>query len=328
MPPLLSTLLSTLRRELKALRRASPPLTFTGLLMLAAFLFSLVGIFLDPRVITGVTVWLKPAKFGISTAIFALSIAWIFRYIDKTAWKPVLEWTLSAMLILEVGVIDIQAARGTTSHFNVGTSIDSTLYLVMGVAIGIIWLTMVAVFLLLLRQKFRDRVWGWALRLGMLLTIFGAGSGGWMLRPTQEQAVALARHQPGTTIGGHTVGAPDGGPGLPGVGWSTRHGDLRIPHFLGLHGLQVIPLLTWFLLANRPSSEARRIGMVFAAAASYAALYAILTWQALRGQSILQPDARTITALAVWLVVSLAAVALLDGGAHRPSRMPHASTYV
>jgi hypothetical protein len=44
------------------------------------------------------------------------------------------------------------------------------------------------------------------------------------------------------------------------------------------------------------------------AGAGYALLFALLAWQALRGQSILNPDATTVAALATWAAVTAATV--------------------
>ena len=110
-----------------------------------------------------------------------------------------------------------------------------------------------------------------------------------------------------TVAGAHTVGAPDGGPGLPGTGWSREAGDLRIAHFLGLHALQILPLAALFF-ARRGWQDARRVRMVWAVSASHVSLFALLLWQALRGQSVTAPDATTITALAAWVVLTVSAI--------------------
>jgi hypothetical protein len=271
----------SLSREVKRCWADSPALTATCVLMLVAFLPSVAGIYLDPRVITGVPAWLKPAKFAISTAIYAGTIAWLFRYISIwPRFKRAMGDVLAAMLILEVLIIYVQAARGTTSHFNVGTPLDATLFTIMGISILMLWLASVGVLVTLFRQRFADRSWAWALRLGMLIAVIGAATGGLMVRPSAAQSVALTQHRGVVAVGGHTVGAPDGGAGLPGLGWSTRHGDLRVPHFFGLHALQVIPLAAWLIRRQRTPSA------VFALAGSYLVFIALLAWQALHGQSI------------------------------------------
>ena len=85
--------------------------------------------------------------------------------------------------------------------------------------------------------------------------------------------------------GAHTVGAPDGGRGLPVTGWSTRHGDVRVPHFIGLHALQALPLFV--VLVLRRGRDRTRTALAITAAGAYAAVFVGLLVQALRGMPML-----------------------------------------
>jgi hypothetical protein len=284
---------------LRSLWRTSPPLIGVAAVMLAALVLFLVGLLVDPRTITGAPAWLKPAKFAVSTAIYSVTLAWVFRALP--AWprvRALVGWTTALVFVVEVAIIAAQAWRGTTSHFNVSTPLDGVLFGVMGTLILLQTFTSVAVAVALWRERlFADRALGWAMRLGMTLTIAGAATGGLMTRPTTAQLEQARATQVMTTAGAHTVGAPDGGPGLPGTGWSREHGDLRVPHFVGLHALQALPLLV-VVLRRRGWSENLRARAVIAAAAAYAGLFVVLISQALRGQSVLQPDAFTLALLA------------------------------
>src|SRR6476619_6626787 len=127
--------LKTIARELW---NTDAALTGTAVVMLAAFLAAIVGLAVDPRVITGLPAWMKPAKFAISTAIFMLTMAWIFTYLP--AWartRRIVGRGTAAILLLEVAIIYIQAWRGTTSHFNAATPFDTTMFAIMGLAIAL-----------------------------------------------------------------------------------------------------------------------------------------------------------------------------------------------
>jgi hypothetical protein len=287
--------------------RGSAPLTATGLLMIAALGGAVIGLAVDPRTITGAAAWLKPAKFAASIALYTFTLAWIFSLIPTwTRTRRIVGWTTAVAMVFEMVVIGVQAFRGRASHFNVATAVDGVLFTTMGVAIVAQTLSTVAVCMALWRAQLADRALGWALRLGMTITIVGALMGGLMAQPTREQLDAARAGEPMTVAGAHTVGAPDGGPGLPGTGWSTDHGDLRIPHFLGLHALQVLPMVA-LVLARRRVSDRLRVRLTVTAAGSYAALFGILLSQALRGQSVLAPDALTIVLLGLWVLGTLAA---------------------
>ncbi len=289
---------------LKRLWLTEPRLTAVGVSMFVVLAATGVALLFDAREIGGAPAWMKPAKFAASIGIYTLTLAWVFTYLQE--WQKtrrIVSWVSTVVFVIEIVIIDLQAWRGTTSHFNVGTVLDGVMFTVMGLAIVVQTLSAVAVAVALWRQNFSDRAIGWALRLGMSITIVGAMTGGLMTRPTQTQLEAARAGQRMTIAGAHTVGAPDGGPGLPVTGWSRDHGDLRVAHFVGLHALQVLPLLT-LLLARRGWSEARRVRMTLAAGGSYITLFSLLMWQALQGQSITRPDETTLTAIALWVAIT------------------------
>jgi hypothetical protein len=312
-------MLKTTGDWMRCLWNTDRPLTAGAVLMLVAFVFALAGLVVDPRTITGMPAWMKPAKFAISTAIFMLTLAWIFTYLPaRVKLRRIVGRATAALLVLEVAIVSVQAWRGTTSHFNAGTVLDGTLFTVMGIAIAVQTALSVAVVIALWRQPFLDRPLGWALRLGLTISIIGASTGGLMVGPTRAQlAEARVTHRL-PIAGAHTVGAPDGGPGLAGVGWSREHGDLRVPHFLGLHAMQLLPLFV-LVATRRGLPEARRVHLTFVIAASYFSLFVILLWQALRAQSFVQPDALTLGAMVAWAITTIVATWAI---ASRPQAAP------
>ena len=310
--------MSALKNTLKTLWQTDSRLTSVGLFMIALVGVTGIGLLVDPREITGAPAWLKPAKFAASIAIYTLTLAWVFTHLPEwVRMRRLVSWITTIVLLLEVAIIDLQAWRGTTSHFNVGTLFDAVLFSIMGLAIIVQTLSTIAVAVALWRQNFADRAMGWALRLGMTITIAGALTGGLMTRPTSAQLESARAGHRMTVSGAHTVGAADGGSGLPGTGWSTEHGDLRVAHFVGLHALQVLPLFT-VLFARRVWNEVNRVRVVWTLGASYAALFGLLLWQAFRGQSIVAPDAVTLAALASWGLVTAVAIWLSAFRAESP----------
>jgi hypothetical protein len=144
----------------------------------------------------------------------------------------------------------------------------------------------------------------------MLVTLVGLTQGFLMPTPNATQQAMLAAGQQLDLIGAHTVGDLDGGPGLPLLGWSTEHGDLRIGHFVGIHGIQAIPLLGALLL-QLPAAwlrQGHQVTLVALAALAHLGLVALVTWQALRDQPLLSPDALTLGALG-GLLAGVAALA-------------------
>lgn len=302
------------RRLLQFSFNTNRALTLLGVMMVLVLAGSFLGLIFDPRTLLGVPIWAKPAKFGLSLALYSFTLIWLLSYVKgHRRLVGLVSWVTLISFSVEMIIVITQVIRGVSSHFNLATSFDSTMFSLMGAFIMIFWVANLGAAVLLLFQRFDNPALAWALRLALILALAGAMLG--MLMTTQrspDQQLAIAAGQKLTIAGAHSVGVDDGGPGLPFVGWSTVGGDLRIAHFIGLHALQLLPLFGWLILRFTRSGfrQYHQVMLVWIAALGYAGLTALATWQALRGQSIVAPDALTLGAFAALVAVT----GLLVGG--------------
>jgi hypothetical protein len=276
-----------MRTVLAGARRGHRGLYWLAVAMAALALITAGLALVDQRTLVGAPLWFKPLKFSISIALYSLALAWMLGQLRERAMRRT-GWVIVAGLVLEMVIIVGQAARGQMSHFNADGGLGTVLFQIMGATITVVWLATLAIALRFVREPGRDPSMTLAIRLGLLVSLVGMAVG-----------FVLAAH------GGHSVGVPDGGHGLFFVGWSTTGGDLRIAHFVGLHALQVLPLLA-ALLAQRSVPEAVRTRIVWSVAVGYLGVVLLLLWQAFRAQPLFAPDPLTLGALSVVVLAALA----------------------
>jgi ABA DEFICIENT 4-like len=292
----------------------SRPLMRLGAASLGLLLFALVAQLFDHRAVLGASVWAKPAKFAASVALTAATLALLLRHLSAPARGRRIAVGLVAWLTgLELVIITLQSIRGVPSHFNAATPFDAAMFGLMGagivvVTVGIGYLGYRAFRQRLAHLPARERALGWGIRLGFVTMLFGSAIGGLMPSPTAAQRAQIAAGEKPALVGGHTVGAADGGPGLPVTRWSTTHGDLRVPHFLGLHALQLLPLAA-LLLGRRRRGDGAALTIVVGA--GYLGLTAVALVEALRGRPLLAPDAVTLALAALVLAACAAAAAIV-----------------
>jgi hypothetical protein len=268
------------------------PLLLLAGAMLALAIVSLIGLAVDPREMLGAPIWAKPFKFAVSILIYAVTLSWLtglaIRHRRLAWWAG----TVAAVaLLVEMIIITGAVIAGTTSHFNVSSPFHAALWATMAISIVVVWLVTLLVGAVLAFTRLGDSARSWAIRSAVILGLVGMALAFFMTTPTSAQLSSFQG-----IAGAHAVGVVDGGPGLPILGWSTVAGDLRVPHFVGMHALQLIPLavlLLEFGARRLPTLrvESTRRNLVIVASALYAAVITILSVQALSGQSVVRPDA-------------------------------------
>lgn len=257
-----------LRKIFSTVKTESPILYGIVMIHFLAAAACIAGLFLDDRTLVGVNVWIKPLKFSISGGIYILTVGYLntlypFSRRKKNIINNIVAWTL----LMEIVIIIYQASRGVQSHYNQSTLFDGLLFAAMGLLIAANVLIMVLYIVETVRLRLKtDAAVRWAILMGWIVVLFGSWVGGQMIGQMA-----------------HNVGVPDGGDGLPLVNWSTVAGDLRVAHFFGLHGIQIIPLFAVWLSKQWKLTGRKRVIAVTVFGLVYAACIGFTFYQAKQG---------------------------------------------
>jgi hypothetical protein len=253
---------------MKWTRHLNPPLFWTSIVFIGLAIIFAISSLIDERTVLGIPLWYKPLKFAISIAVYTITLAWLVPYASSNRVKNAVVYGTILSMVIEIILIAMQAARGTLSHFNYEDVFGFVVYAVMGV-----FIVMAALLLIWLGVHLsRNRPQSWtpsfalAVSLAILLSTVGSVVGGYMSTQT-----------------GHTVGAPDGGPGLPLLSWSTLYGDWRVAHFIGLHALQLFLLVGWWTRVWRQAK-----GLLWLLFTIFSAFFTYVVWMTISGVSIFQ----------------------------------------
>lgn len=242
------------------LKTRNETLFYFGLLCLVLSLIFLVLTKMSDVRVYNVSAWIKPFKFAFSTFFFSWAMAWYCYYLPSFNIR-LFNWTVIILLGFEIAYIALQAGKGQLSHYNISTPLHASLYSMMALAASIVTFYTAYIGVLFFKHSFPElpNYYLWGIRMGILLFVIFSFEGFVM----------------GSRLT-HTIGGPDGGPGIPLLHWSTKFGDPRIAHFIGMHALQILPLASYFLLKNTKAT--------LVVSAIYGALAVFTLVQALKGK--------------------------------------------
>ena len=247
-----------------------PLLYRVGLMMFITGVLLVVPLLIDDRTVMGINPWIKPMKFCFSIGVFSWTIACFLKELKQPYIRSskIISRVTAVVMMVEIFVLLFQAFRGVPSHFNMSTPLDGILFGVMGLGIGVSTFLSIWMLLLFLFGKISiDPTYRLGIILGFAVFLISSWIGGQMIAYNQ-----------------HSIGVADGGPGVPFFNWSMEGGDLRVSHFFGLHALQIIPLVSYWL-KERVGSKQQLLLAVFTA--GYIAVLYLLYSQAMSGKSLL-----------------------------------------
>ena len=258
--------------------KAHPFLVNVGTANALLAICCIIGMGIDDRTLLGVSVWLKPMKFGMSLAIVLWTLAWLLDvYPYSDVWRKRAGNYFGILALIEIITITLPAFWGIKSHYNTTSLWSGINFGIMGSAI---FLTTMGLLVMAVQSFYKPLKTTpsitWAIRFGWIAMF-------WAFRGGQEMIMQS----------GHNIGIADGGAGLPMTNWSILGGDLRVMHFFGMHAMQILPLTIAYIGARGWISKSKNL-CIFSVVLGmlYLTFLGYVYWQAKAGLPFIPMDAK------------------------------------
>lgn len=264
-------------------------------LLIASGVFHMGVFLLAGEPWAGPVSWRKPIVFGFSFGVTNLLLAWVMTFLAKHRVRGwLLMGTLGIASLVEVFLITMQKWRGVPSHFNRETPFDDAVFASMGIMIMFVGLVIMVLTLWSFFSVKTSPSMGWAIRVGLVLLVFGQVFGVLIIVNDPQATLIIAKNYETASIFGAA-------------------GQLKVPHAVTLHALQVLPALAWLLLfTNWP--ESRRTKTVIIAAAGYVGLALVSALQTFSGLTPTDLNLPTALLLGISVIgIGSAYIAALSG---------------
>jgi hypothetical protein len=139
------------------LHRRQPALATAALLFLLGALPCLIAMAVDPRSVNDISVWIKPAKFFVSMAVYLATLAWYFGYLPAAAQSSRSGRYVVAAAIgaaaLEIAWVLTAAVLGVPAHYNRASLVWVVAYNTAGVTAVVLLSAIVVQGLMIARDR-------------------------------------------------------------------------------------------------------------------------------------------------------------------------------
>ena len=218
------------------LKKRNNLLFWNGLLQIVISVFCMGFAIIEHSSILGANAFFKPLKYCFTTGLITWGFAWILNKLYSKKSIKILSVIHFFTTSVITSIILLQSFRGEPSHFNTSTPFDSMLNSILWLMYIVYTIMIGATTFMFFNQKKMptSQHFAWGIRLS-LLTYFIFLFVGFNMMINKS----------------HLISGVDSEKGLNFLNWNSKHGDLRIIHFIGIFSFPVISMASYYVFKKK-----------------------------------------------------------------------------